>query len=122
MQKEEVSKKQVLEDLLERVNERKPIIIVGLEQKEIPTLHNFYPKKYYESIRHLGFGFFEGRTEHGKFSFDGGGAMRHYDFKEEGWLSWSPLRTDNAEVTKDLGYDFERVKQALREILSGLSS
>ena len=120
MQKREVSKKQVLEDLLERLEAGNPTIIVGLEHKDIPALHNFYPKKYYESIKHLGFGFFEGKTEHGKFSFDGGGAMRHHNFKEEGWLSWSPLRTDNQEVIKDLGYDFQRVSKALREIINSL--
>ncbi len=115
-----VSKRQVLETLYERVADGKPTIIVGLESQDIPTLHNFYPKKYYESIRHLGFGFFEGRTEHGKFSFDGGGAMKHHNFDGDGWLSWSPIRTDSEEVTKDLGYDFERVKKALREIINSL--
>ena len=42
----------------------------------IPGIHDFYPKRYYSSIEHCGFGIFEGRTEHGRFSFDGGGAMR----------------------------------------------
>ena len=112
---QKISKKEVLEALLKRVNEGKPTIIVGLDNKDIPTLHNFHPKKYRESIRHRGFGFFEGRTEHGEFSFDAGGAMRHVRSGDD-WLSWSPLRA-NAEVLKDLEYDFETVKTAIKRIL-----
>ncbi|GAH82817.1 unnamed protein product, partial [marine sediment metagenome] len=82
---------------------------------------------YYKSIRHQGFGFFEGRTEHGEFSFDGGGAMRHVStgrYDEKGRrlpgpyesLSWCPLSAE-PEVLEDLGYDVEAVKQIVKEKL-----
>jgi len=114
-----VTKKEVLAMLLEKVEQGKPVLIVGLNDLRIPTIHNFYPKKYYESIEHRGFGFFEGRTEHGTFSFDGGGEMNHYDLGGD-WISWSPLRPENPEVLKDLEYDFEKVKTALKEMISQL--
>jgi len=115
-----VTKKEVLAMLLQKVERGEPILIVGLDDSRIPTIHNFYPKRYYESIEHHGFGFFEGKTEHGTFSFDGGGAMNHYTLDGDGWISWSPLRPENPEVLKDLGYNFEEVKTALKEIISQL--
>lgn len=106
-----------IEKLLSMLEQEEPVLVVTKGDHEgLPTIHNFYPKKYYPSIEHLGFGFFSGETEHGKFNFDAGGAMRHVQAGEE-WLSWSPLRTDNGEVMKDLGYDFEKAKSALRKIL-----
>ena len=118
-----LDKKEVLTYLLmEWLEKGNPVLIVGLDDSnpDIPTIHNFYPRKYYESIEHYGWGFFEGKTEHGTFSFDAGGAMHHHRFDGGGWLSWSPLRTSNAEVLKDLGYDFNRVKSALKIIIADL--
>jgi hypothetical protein len=106
--------------LLQKVEQGEPVLIVGLNDPRISTIHNFYPKKYYESIEHRGFGFFEGKTEHGTFSFDGGGAMHHYDLDDGVFLSWSPLRADNGEVLKDLGYDCEKIASVLRDIINKL--
>jgi len=101
-------------------------VLVASDRHGLPTIHDFYrrePEKsegYHKSIRHCGFGFFEGRTEHGEFSFDAGGAMRlaKAGAPEEGyeWLSWSPLRAE-PEVLKDLGYDIEAVKQIVKKKL-----
>lgn len=110
----------MLKELLAMLEKGEPILIVGLDRVDVPTIHNFYPKKYYETIQHLGWGFFEGRTEHGKFSFDGGGAMHHHHFGDETWLSWSPLRVDNPEVFKDLNYDCEKVGKILKGIIEGV--
>lgn len=115
-----VTKKEVLALLLQKVEQGDAVLIVGLNDPRIPDIHNFYPKKYYTSIEHCGFGFFEGKTEHGTFSFDAGGAMDHYNLEGGGWISWSPLRTQNPEVLKDLGYNFEEVKKTLKEIISQL--
>jgi len=115
-----VTKKEVLVMLLQKVEQGESVLIVGLDDPRIPNIHNFYPKKYYESIEHQGFGFFQGKTEHGTFSFDGGGMMCHYDLDGGGWISWSPLRSENPEVLKDLEYDFEKVKTVLKEIISQL--
>jgi len=106
--------------LLQKVEQGEPVLIVGLNDPRIPTIHNFYPKKYYESIEHHGFGFFQGKTEHGTFSFDGGGAMNHYNLDGGGWISWSPLRSENPEVLKDLEYDCEKVASVLRGVINKL--
>ena len=111
-------KKRVLEMLAKELEKGRPVIIVGVDHPDIPNLHNFYPKKYYETIVHRGFGFFEGRTEHGVFSFDAGGAMRSRHFDNGEWVSWSPLRAQNEQVLKDLEYDCEKVANAIREIIN----
>ena len=104
------------EEILDRLERGGAIIIVGEERYRLPDLHNFYPKRYYKSIKHCGFGHFVGNTEHGTFSFDGGGAMRHFQGEDE-WLSYSPLRA-SPEVLKDLEYDIEKVKAIVKEILA----
>jgi hypothetical protein len=118
------TRREVLEHLLEKLEKGEAVLIVGLaDDKRIPTIHNFYPKKYWESIEHHGWGFFEGKTEHGTFSFDGGGAMIHHswnDGKSPRWISWSPLRA-NQEVLKDLGYDCEKVATILKNIIPKLA-
>jgi len=99
--------------------ERGQSVLVANDSYGLPTIHDFYrrdPEKsegYYKSIKHCGFGFFEGRTENGEFSFDGGGPMRHVSagsYGEKGYesLSWCPLRAE-AEVLRDLDYDVEAV-------------
>lgn len=105
--------------ILDILNRGQAVLVVNkyATKADIPDIHNFYPKKYYKSIRHLGFGFFEGRTEHGTFSFDGGGAMRHIQGEKE-WISWTPLRVENEKVLEDLGYNIEVVKERVRNILS----
>jgi len=85
----------------------------------VPTLHDFYPRRYASTIIHMGYGLFEGRTEDGPFYFDGGVAMKMacwgrgdtYD-----WISWSPLRC-TSETLKRLGYDFDAVEDALMAAL-----
>lgn len=112
-----MKKKEALAMLLEKyLTKGEPLLIVGLDDERVPDIHNFYPKQYYPSIQHLGFGFFEGQTEHGKFSFDAGGAMHHLEL-EDGWISYSLLRTDNEQVLKDLGYDVEKVSETIREVI-----
>ena len=113
------TKKEILSELLEKVEARKPILMVGLEHPDIPTIHNFCSKEVHQTVNHCGLGFFEGHTKHGTFSFDAGGAMRHHRFEDGTWLSVTPLRVDNEEVLRDLTYDFAKVEQALKEVLEG---
>jgi len=117
-----LEKIEVLRKLLRKLEAGTPLIIVGLGDPRIPNLHNFHPEKYRGTVRHLGFGYFEGETEHGKFSFYAGGAMTHYHFDNGEWLSYSPIMVDSPEVLKDLGYDFNRVIQALRDIIATLEA
>ena len=79
--------------------------------KDVPTLHNF-AGKYHDSVNHHGDGMFAGKTEHGMFSFDAGGAMTR-----TGDVSWTNLYADDA-VLKDLGYDLKKVEKALNELIS----
>jgi len=110
-------KKAVLKSLILRLERGQPLIIVGLDDKRIPNLHNFIPERYRDSVKHCGFGLFKGKTEHGDFHFLAGGAMIHYNFNDGSWLSWSPIDTTD-EVIADLGYDFNRVIKALKQIIS----
>jgi len=107
------------EEILERLERGEAVLTAGSGTSGIPGIHNFYPKRYYPSIEHCGFGFFEGRTENGKFSFDGGGAMRHVqsgEGEDREYLSWTPLRAEKA-VLEDLGFDFQAAREAVKEIL-----
>jgi len=113
-----MGKVEVLKELLEKLERGQALIIVGLNHRDIPNLHNFHPKRYDKTVRHLSFGCFEGRTEHGTFSFFAGGAMIHHHFDNGEWLSWTPLEVENEQVLKDLEYDFEKVANALREIIN----
>lgn len=108
------TRKECLEELLEIVQDGWGCILVvsNVEIPNIPTIHNFYPKKYCDSIKHYGLGLFGGRTERGEFSFDAGGAMHNLQY-DGGYLAWSPLRA-SAEVLKDLGYDIKKVERALK--------
>jgi len=117
------SKKEVLTYLLKRVEEGKPFIIVcGTENKKLAKVgvNSFCPEQYSNTIRHLGFGLFEGRTPEGRFSFLAGGAMFHYQFPNGEWLSISPISTENKRVLKALNYPFETVKEALKEEIAKL--
>ena len=112
-------KREILELLLREIHKKNAILVVGLDNSNIPTIHNFCPKKYRESIQHCGYGFFEGQTEKGEFNFDAGGAMKHHEF-EGGRLSWSPLRASD-EVLSLLGYDFDKVERALQDEIASLA-
>lgn len=105
--------KEIYQELLDMVNGGDCLLTAVETHKDIPTIHNFYPKKYYSSITHLGFGCFDGKTENGTFSFNAGGSM----FKRNGF-AWTFLFA-SAEVLKDLGYDIEKVKKALAELIEG---
>ena len=105
--------KEVYQKLLSEVNNGTCVLTAQEIHKNIPTIHNFYPKKYYSSINHLGYGCFDGRTEHGVFSFYAGGAMLRV---EE--MAWTPLSASK-ETLNDLGYDIEKVKKALTELIEG---
>ena len=98
------------------VDQGQAIIVVGIHHPDLPNL-GFVPKRYSNSVRHLGFGFFEGATENGKFEFRGGGAMQHHDFAKGDYVSWTPLDASE-EVLADLGYDFEKVKKALKSMVN----
>ena len=107
------------EEILERLERGEAVLLAGSGTSGIPGIHSFYPQKYYSSIEHCGFGFFEGKTENGKFSFDGGGLMRHVqagEGEDMKYLSWTPLRAERA-VLEDLGYDFQAAIEAVKEIL-----
>ncbi len=109
---ENEEKKQVYQKMLKYMEEEDAAILTaGTIHKDIKIIHDFYPKQYYKSIDHMGFGFFRGETESGEFTFDGGGAMRR-----NGWISWTPLRATK-EVLKDLKYDREKVARALKELI-----
>lgn len=109
------TKAEVLSKLLKMVKAEQPILIVGLEDKDIRSIHNFCSKEIRESVRHCGFGFFEGNTPAGKFSFDAGGARQRATYCG-GSVAWTPLRA-SPEVLQDLNYNFEEVATALqREI------
>jgi len=102
--------------LLGQVEKGTPILTAQDIHHDVPTIHNF-AHQYHDSVEHLGFGFFEGSTEHGKFSFDAGGAMNH-----TGDVSWTELRTDNDAVLRDLHYDINRVKRALQGLVRGMTA
>ena len=111
--------KSAWEDILEKLERGEAVLLAGSGISGIPGIHNFYPQKYYPSIKHCGFGLFEGRTEHGKFSFDGGGTMRHVQAGEgenRKSLSWTPIRAEGV-VLEDLGYDFQAAIEAVRSLL-----
>lgn len=128
MQPLDADKKTILERLLEYVQQRKPVIIVGFNNKKLGdkvTLHSQHlgigvDGRFWKSVRHLGFGTFEGRTPHGAFRFEGGGAMSHYSFPDKSWISYSLMQVESEEVLKDLNYPFEEVEQALKEEISNL--
>ena len=113
------TKREILEKLLQKVREKKAILVVGLNNPDIPTIQNFCNKEIHRTVRHCGFGFFEGSTEQGTFSFDAGGAMIHHQFPSGTHLSWTPLRA-TAEVLEVLGYDFQKVENALEGEIQSL--
>lgn len=98
-------------------------VIVARDDLGLPTLHNFYKqdpektKQYRSTIKHLGFGYFEGHTENGKFEFNGGGAMMYAKAEDGTYLSWSPVDC-SAEVLADLDYDMEKAKEIVRAKLA----
>lgn len=124
----DADKKTILERLLEYIRQRKPLIIVGLDNKRLGdkvTLHSQHlgigvEGRFWKSVKHLGFGCFEGRTPHGKFGFEGGGAMSHYSFPGGSWISYSVMTVENEEVLNDLNYPFEDVEQTLQQEISNL--
>lgn len=87
-----------------------PVLTAQDIHRDVPTIHNF-AKKYHDSVEHLGYGCFRGRTEHGEFDFDAGGAMNH-----DGGISWTTLQADE-HVLRDLGYDIRKVERALQELV-----
>ena len=108
-----------LTHLLEMMNNNQFILTAQELHKDIPTIHNF-AGKYHSSVNHLGYGYFTGNTEHGKFDFTGGGTMGRRDIYKDGnvvgSISFSPLIA-NDEVLVDLGYDSKKVKSALAELI-----
>lgn len=95
-------------------------VVVASDSYGLPTLHNFYKqdpeKRYFPTIRHLGFGHFKGETESGEFGFCGGGAMSFARAGDGTYLSWSEV-TGTPEVLADLDFDLEAEKEIIRKIL-----
>jgi len=102
--------------MLSELESGNPIIVAGDDwNKKIPELNGFVPQKYRSSIKHLGYGYFIGETEHGSFKFDGGGAMKHVS--DDGQtISWSILQAP-PEVLNDLGYKLPEVKKVVASII-----
>ena len=107
------TKAEVLTKLLNMVKEKQPILVMGLGNKNVRTIHNFCNREIHKTVKHCGFGFFEGNTPKGTFSFDAGGAMHGETFRG-GRLSWTPLRA-SSEVLEYLDYDFGEMVTALQK-------
>jgi len=118
------NKKTILTQLLEQIRQRKPLIIVGIrELGDKVSLHSEhlgigFNGRYYETVKHLGFGCFKGNTENGAFYFDAGGAMNTYYFSDKSFISYSKITVDNDSVTKDLKYPFKEVEHVLTNLLN----
>ena len=85
---------------------------------DIPTLGESHSWPFHSTVRHIGFGFFEGTATSGKYEFEGGGAMRRATDDEGNYVSWTPVRGDPA-VLSELGYDLGAVERALVELIGG---
>jgi hypothetical protein len=118
---------EALKEILQGLKNGEPFIIIGLKDKQVNQMVALHSKRlgtdyggrYYSSIRHLGWGFFEAKTPNGTFSFDGGGAMlRAGDVEKKTFISWSPLRIENKFVLDDLDYPFDEVIAAIEKELS----
>lgn len=84
---------------------------------DIPTVHDVGNRGHRLQTAgpttHLGFGFFEAKTENGKVSFDGGGAMYRVKDENGNWLfSWTALKGN----VDDLGYHFGKAISAIGEL------
>lgn len=110
------------ETMLSYLEEGRAVIVAG-DDHGLPTLHNFYKQnpetveQYRKTIKHLGFGYFEGKTDNGMFEFNGGGAMHSVRAEDDHYFSWSPLDA-SPEVLEDLNYDFEKAKEIIRTELA----
>lgn len=110
-------------EIMELLEKGIPIIVAGGEDYGVPSLHNFYrqnPEKteqYWQSVNHLGFGLFSGRTESGKFDFEAGGAMRWVEDGDK-TVCYSAIGA-SPEVLADLNYDLVAVIARVREIMGG---
>jgi len=104
---------EAIDKLLSKVTSGKPILTAGKYHEDIPTIHDV-AGKYHNTVDHMGFGMFQGHTPHGKFTFDGGGAMYH-----TGNVSWCLLGVENPAVLRDLKYSLPKVKAALKELAKG---
>jgi len=120
------NKKSILKQLLDKIQQHEPLIIVGIKELgDKVSLHSQElgigcDARFWESVKHLGFGYFEGETPNGKFTFEAGGAMHSYNFEDKSWLSYSKLCVDNDKVLKDLNYPFEEVSRILTDLINSL--
>jgi len=123
------TKLEVLKHLLTQIQNRKPLIIVGLNNKTLEdkiSLHSQHlgigiNGRFWKSVRHLGFGVFTGKTPNGFFGFCGGGAMSNRRFKDKSYIGYTVISIDNEEVLKDLNYPFDLVEKELKEEIAKLS-
>jgi hypothetical protein len=108
------TRKYVLEALLDGLNKGFPFVILGLKDEEIPikaTAQTF--GKYWSSVDLVGYGVFQGETEHGRFSFCGGSALTKPVLPDGDYLAYSPITFENEAVLADLEYPFEQVIRAI---------
>lgn len=110
------TRKYVLESLLDGLNKGYPFVILGLKDEGIPvkaTAQTFGKGKYWSSVDHVGYGVFNGETEHGRFSFCGGSALTKPVLPDDDYLAYSPITFENEAVLADLEYPFEQVIRAI---------
>lgn len=104
--------------LMASVHEKEPVLFAGsfgsiLDDYTIQA----FPRRWHDTVSHLGFGCFEGKTHRGKFSFDGGGAMMRIQNGEgKHVFSYTRLRAE-PHVIEEMEYDFNAVCLALKEML-----
>ena len=110
------NKREVYQKLLNELNERAAILTSGEIHEDIPTIHNF-TGQYHPTVKHMGFGFFFGKTENGEFQFEGGGALRRERIDDKYFLSWCPLSASQV-VLDDLNYDKPKVVAALESLIA----
>jgi len=117
-----VQAQEAYQELLRQVENGGAILTAGRIHPDIPIIQEVghqegMPLKCLSEVKHLGFGFFRGETQHGEFSFDGGGAMNQVKDGDKWLFGWTSLRA-SAEVLGDLGYDLDKVAQALESLIA----
>jgi len=82
---------------------------------DIPLIHDVgHALKILGEVQHMGFGFFNAKTENGSVNFDGGGAMKRVNGDDGEPFSWCPFSGEIA----DTGYNVNKVRKAIEELLN----
>ena len=69
-----------------------------------------------EGAEHMGFGHFIADVGEGSIAFDAGGAMRTLEKDGERIISWTPVVGEIDTFVEEFGYDFEDVKEKVKNI------